>query len=140
LNTLSYKEGGLVTQGGDKRILVVDDDPNYRSAIARLLGSHGYEVSTAPDRRTAMWMIERVTPALVVSDYELNDGGTGIDLADSLRRTYGAKAPPVMVVTASTALPKATSSVVRVLPKGLADELVDAVVELVGPPDRIPED
>lgn len=136
LNTLSYSQGGLDMGIDTDRILVVDDDPTYRSALARLLISRGYEVSTAPDRKTALWMCERLEPRLVLTDYELGDGGTGLDLAEALEAKLGSSAPPVLVVTASTALPKTSAPlVVGVLAKDSTDELVAAIAEIIGQPD-----
>lgn len=132
INTLSYKQGALDTEVAGNRVLVVDDDPSYRSALARTLGANGFEVSTAPDRKTALWMCERLKPCLVVTDFELCDGGTGLDLAESLRAKLGADAPPVLLVTASTALPKAPLTlVVGVLAKNATDDLMAAIRSVV---------
>jgi DNA-binding response OmpR family regulator len=50
------------------RILVVDDDPNLRSAIRRMLEPEGFEIEEASDGRTAMRAF-RVQPAdLVLCD------------------------------------------------------------------------
>ncbi len=132
INTLSYKQGALDPEAAGERVLVVDDDPSYRSALARTLGANGFEVSTAPDRKTALWMCERLKPRLVLTDFELCDGGTGIDLAESLQAKMGAEAPPVLLVTASTALPKAPPTLVAgVLAKNATEELLAAVASLV---------
>ncbi|MEZ4438145.1 MAG: response regulator [Polyangiaceae bacterium] len=127
LKTLGYSEGGLVNQVGETRIMVVDDDPSYRRALARTLSEAGYDVSTAPDRRTALWMCDRLRPHLVLTDLELLDGGTGLDLAAAIKRTLGEAAPPVIVVTASAALPKATDEVRQVLPKMDNETLLEAI-------------
>ena len=132
INTLSYKQGALDPGAAGNRILVVDDDPSYRSALARTLGANGFEVSTAPDRKTALWMCERLEPRLVLTDYELCDGGTGLDLAQSLRAKLGADAPTVLLVTASTALPKApTTLVAGVVAKNATEDVLAAVARLL---------
>lgn len=132
INTLSYKQGALDTQAIGKRVLVVDDDPGYRAALARTLGANGFEVSTAPDRKTALWMCERLKPRLVLTDYELCDGGTGLDLAESLSAKLGNLAPPVLLVTASTALPKAPATLVAaVIAKNATEDLLAAVAAII---------
>ena len=49
-------------------ILIVDDEPAVRDAIAAILGDEGYDVRHAPDGPTALAEIESRPPALVLLD------------------------------------------------------------------------
>ncbi|MEO9340428.1 response regulator [Mesorhizobium sp. SB112] len=78
-------------------ILVVDDDPEIRSLLARYLGEQGFRVSTAADRRECESRITDSNPDLIVLDVMLPDG-SGLDICRSLRdrRPY----IPVILLTA----------------------------------------
>jgi len=52
----------------DARILVVDDDPDSLEIVRTYLESRGYQVSTAPDGRAALAMLEEARPDLVLLD------------------------------------------------------------------------
>src|SRR5215469_5106792 len=65
------------------RVLVVEDDERVRSALADLLDGWGFQVTTAIDGTEGWKKIEAVSPAVVVSDFQM-PGLTGLDL---LKRT-----------------------------------------------------
>ncbi len=53
------------------RILVVDDDPRIRAALAEPLKAAGYEVSDAADGEDALSMLETAPPDLLILDVTL---------------------------------------------------------------------
>jgi DNA-binding response OmpR family regulator len=53
------------------RILVVDDDPRSRAAVARLLAEEGYDASVAADGEEASALVASWHPDLVVTDLEM---------------------------------------------------------------------
>ena len=63
-------------------ILVVDDDPAIRDALALLLEEEGYVVHTAPDGLAALAVVARDSPDLVITDlYMPGLDGVGTDRA-----------------------------------------------------------
>ena len=80
------------------RILIVDDDPDFRRTAARALATSGYEiageVASAADARIAMG---RLRPDAVLLDVHLPDGD-GRSLAEEL----GASHPRVRVLLTSS--------------------------------------
>src|SRR2546425_9329784 len=57
--------------GGDRasdRILVVEDDPDARDEMARVLRSEGYDVAAAGDGEEALAELRRAAPALILLD------------------------------------------------------------------------
>lgn len=78
-------------------ILIVDDDPEIRSLLARYLGGQGFRVSTAADRRECESRVADGSPDLIVLDVMLPDG-SGLDICRALRdrRPY----IPVILLTA----------------------------------------
>lgn len=81
-------------------IVVVDDDQAFRSIIKILLERCGYEVKTAPNIRSAMHLIDSISPDLFILDVMLSDGN-GIDLCRELRRRIEFRNTPVMVFSAN---------------------------------------
>ena len=54
-----------------RRILVVDDDPRSRTAVARLLAEEGYEATVAADGEEASQLVSSWHPDLVLTDLEM---------------------------------------------------------------------
>jgi DNA-binding response OmpR family regulator len=54
-----------------RRILVVDDDPRSRKAVARLLSEEGYEATVAADGEEASGLLSSWKPDLVVTDLDM---------------------------------------------------------------------
>ncbi|EUB99948.1 two component transcriptional regulator, winged helix family [Rhizobium sp. CF080] len=78
-------------------ILIVDDDPEIRSLLARYLGGQGFRVSVAPDKRECERQIDTGDPNLVVLDVMLPDG-SGLDICRGLRDRRSRL--PIIVLTA----------------------------------------
>jgi two-component system KDP operon response regulator KdpE len=76
------------------RILVVDDEPNILSTLAPLLRSRGYDVSTAMSGRSAIEIVEREKPDLIVLDLGLPDMD-GVDVCRTIRE--GGNVPIVVL-------------------------------------------
>jgi DNA-binding response OmpR family regulator len=53
------------------RILIVDDDPQFRRVLRIGLRSHGYEVSDALDAQEALDSVVASPPDLIVLDWDL---------------------------------------------------------------------
>jgi PAS domain S-box-containing protein len=66
------------------RILVVDDDPDARDLVRRLLSAARAEVTTAGSAREALSALERDNPTLLISDIGM-PGQDGYDLIRSVR-------------------------------------------------------
>ncbi len=81
------------------RLLVVDDDPSVREALALVLDLHGFEVSTAVDGREAIRTLSSVAPDAVVLDV-LMPGLDGLEVCRRMRAT--GDRTPVLMLTART--------------------------------------
>jgi DNA-binding NtrC family response regulator len=66
------------------RVLVVDEEPGVRAALARALASEGLEVHTASRALEALEKVDEVTPDIVLSDVKL-PGMSGFELLQALR-------------------------------------------------------
>jgi DNA-binding response OmpR family regulator len=79
------------------RILVVDDEPNIREVVELYLRREGYDVEVAGDGASALEMIDRKTPDLIVLDLMLPVMG-GLQLTRVLRE--GRYNIPIIMLTA----------------------------------------
>lgn len=78
------------------RILIVDDEPSILAAMAPLLRSRGYEVTTAMSGRAALEQVERSDPDLVILDLGLPD----IDGVEVCRLLRDGRSTPIVVLSA----------------------------------------
>jgi two-component system KDP operon response regulator KdpE len=80
----------------DRRILVVDDEPQILHALRSLLQGAGYEVDTAATAEQTRVLAAARSPDALVLDLVLPDG-TGVDLCRELR---GWTAVPIVILSA----------------------------------------
>ena len=66
------------------RVLVVEDDDAVRSAVDRGLGVHGFDVSSVADAESAIELIARRRPDVMIVDIGL-PGMSGVELCTRLR-------------------------------------------------------
>jgi CheY-like chemotaxis protein/anti-sigma regulatory factor (Ser/Thr protein kinase) len=86
---------------GRGHVLVVDDEAAICAAMSELLSGWGYRVTTAQSGEEALALIgER--PDMLVCDYRLREGETGIAVIGRVRERYGADIP-AMLITGDTA-------------------------------------
>jgi DNA-binding response OmpR family regulator len=82
--------------GEGPRILVVDDDPDVRTLLRRMLSIEGYAVAEAADGPSALAQVGAFTPDLLLLDIMM-PGQDGLDVLEELRRT---SLVPVILLTA----------------------------------------
>jgi signal transduction histidine kinase/CheY-like chemotaxis protein len=82
-----------------KRVLIIDDDPMVLNGMVGLLKSWGCSVTTAGTAAEALASIDggNKNPDVIISDYGLSDGDTGIELIARLRRAIGTRVPAVLI-------------------------------------------
>jgi len=83
------------------RILLVEDDQLQAMGLSLTLQEAGFEVTTALDAPRALSLIGTAAPDLLLSDYRLPEGVTGVDLIRTLRRTLE-RPTPAIVITGDT--------------------------------------
>jgi signal transduction histidine kinase/CheY-like chemotaxis protein len=82
-----------------KVVVVVDDDPSILDGMSGLLRSWGCRVVTANAGGAAVKSLvdQSSAPDLIVTDYHLPDGQTGLDLIDKLRREFHTDIPAFVI-------------------------------------------
>lgn len=83
-----------------RRILVVDDNLDAATTLARILKLSGHEVEIVHDGATAVIAARRMRPAFIFLDIGL-PGLDGFQVYESLKREPGLERARVIVVTGS---------------------------------------
>jgi signal transduction histidine kinase/CheY-like chemotaxis protein len=94
---------GITLQG--RRILVIEDEPAVREGLTVLLETWGAEVDGFDDMRTLQaWLgaAPRTPPDLLLVDYRLPQGQTGIDALGLLRAQWPGRTLPAIMITGSS--------------------------------------
>jgi DNA-binding NtrC family response regulator len=113
-------------------VLIVDDEPNTRAALAEIIADEGFTTAVAGDLREARIQIVRQAPDVVLTDLKLPDG-TGMDLFKELEPGIPVE---VILITGHASV----ESAVDALRLGAADYLVKPInmQRLKAILDRIP--
>src|SRR5687768_13151882 len=90
-----------VDLAGSGRVLIVDDDPAVLNALRRVFSLEGYEVHTADTGETALELVRRENPDLVVLDIML-PGLDGLSVCQRIRRQ---SLVPILMLTARDTVP-----------------------------------
>lgn len=92
-------KGTLDTIRATGVILVVEDDPDMRDLLERLLNDEGHYVMTASDGIVASELVARgkIRPDLILADYNLPNGMNGLELATTLRNQLHRKIPVIIL-------------------------------------------
>src|SRR3974390_2877788 len=99
---------GPSATSGPGSVLVVDDEVNQRSALARMLNSWGYVTETAENGSDALEKLAVFPADAIVQDLKM-PVMSGMALLEELRRTGAA--PPAIVLTAFGSVEKAVETV-----------------------------
>jgi PAS domain S-box-containing protein len=84
-------------------IILIEDDVHVANAWGHLLEAEGYRVATAASATESRALINHVdeVPALIISDFNLLDGSTGVEAVTEIRDYYDTNIP-AFIVTGDT--------------------------------------
>jgi signal transduction histidine kinase/CheY-like chemotaxis protein len=108
-------------------ILIVDDEPAVADATSLLLELEGFAVNVASCEREALALVREHTPDLILSDYHLRNGETGVSVVMAVRNRLSKEIPAVFVTgdTGKVALAESKLRNTRLHSKPIrADELL----------------
>ena len=138
-----------VGDGGDRHVLIVEDDEATRDVMARMLRAEGCTVVEAEHGKQALAKMEEVTPALILLDLMMPEMD-GFEFIETLRERSDLKHGPVIVVTAADLTDedhrRLNGGVERILQKAaysrdaLLDELRDVIGAYVSDADSTAKD
>ncbi len=88
---------------GKKKILIVEDEPDFRTLIRDVLEDKGFEVSEAANGAQGLSLYSSFQPDLVLLDIRLPDMD-GIDICRKIRSDGPRRDTPVIMCTVNTEL------------------------------------
>ncbi len=81
----------------DKKILVIDDDPDILESISAILNSEGFNVVTAMDGKEGYDKFKKEKPALILCDMMMERVDAGSKVAEMIRKED--KSTPVYLLS-----------------------------------------
>ncbi len=81
-------------------ILYIEDNPDNRKLVSRVLGAEGFTVYTANDGPSGLAFVEETTPDLILVDLQLPDID-GYEVTRTLRQMDRLKNTPIVALTAN---------------------------------------
>lgn len=81
-------------------ILYIEDNPDNRKLVARVLGAEGFTVHTANDGPAGLSFVKENKPDLILIDLQLPDID-GYEVTRTLRQMEGVKEIPIVALTAN---------------------------------------
>ena len=125
------KQSGRRARSGRQKILVIEDDPVARADLQARLEANRYVVARAADAASALTVVNREHPDLILLDLGL-PAGDGYLVLERLRKIEALAAIPVLIVTgrsdADTRKRVAAMGVAPVLTKPVDTEVLLAAV------------
>lgn len=119
--TLATLQPAAAAASSGTKVLHIEDDPGVATSMAMLLRLEGYEVISAASRDEVVQLIDGhgLRPDLILCDYQLPMGFTGVDILAELGALLPVK-PPAILLTGDMVdnhLEKAKVIADRILPK-----------------------
>lgn len=83
----------------NKRLLIIDDDPDFVEGIQSILEGAGYDVDVKYNPKDGYEALEKNPPDLLLLDIMMGRGAEGIMLARKIRKDPILREIPVLIIT-----------------------------------------
>jgi CheY-like chemotaxis protein len=83
----------------DKKLLIIDDDPDFVDGIKSILDSAGYIVDVTYNPKDGFQALQTKTYDLLLLDIMMGRGAEGIMIARKLRKDPKLREMPVLIIT-----------------------------------------
>lgn len=84
----------------EKKILVIDDDPDFLDYVTIILTANDYEITTATTAEQGLNMVQREKPDLVIVDVMMSYSLDGWTVSRQMRADPDLADVPIMMVSA----------------------------------------
>jgi two-component system alkaline phosphatase synthesis response regulator PhoP len=82
-----------------KKVLMIDDDPEFVEAISNLLDAKGYDVQTASNGKDGVAMAKTENPDIILLDVMMTTKHEGFDTARELHDDPTTQKTPIIMLT-----------------------------------------
>src|SRR5215470_5895474 len=122
-------------QGSTAHVLLVEDDAAVRDATRLLLRVEGYRVTAVASLAEALEAVQSEgVPEVLLTDYYLRNGETGLAVLEALRARFAALPAVVMTGDPGALAPQASQDpLLRVAPKPLKRAPLLSAIEALLP-------
>ena len=83
----------------EKKILIIDDDPDFVESVRRVLEARGYVVDTAPNGAEGIEKAKVFMPNLIFLDVMMTKNTEGFEVSRELTKDDTLKSIPVIMIT-----------------------------------------
>jgi len=83
----------------EKKILIIDDDPDFVESVRRVLEARGYAVDTAPNGEEGVKKAKKFMPDLIFLDVMMTKNTEGFEVSRELVKDDTLKSIPVIIIT-----------------------------------------
>jgi two-component system, sensor histidine kinase len=134
----AHDDGAMVPRDAafhSGRVLVIDDDPQLTEALARLLAEWGHLSLHAHNTVDALVAANAALReggiSLIVADYQLGNGESGVDVIGEVRRRLGREVPAILMTgdTSTQAAEDARRQGLPLLHKPVDPAALQALIE-----------
>ncbi|MCK5707380.1 MAG: response regulator [Candidatus Aureabacteria bacterium] len=82
-----------------KRILIIDDDPDFVQAVVNLLEANNYEVATANNGENGLSKAKEIVPDLITLDLMMTNDSEGFDISKKINEDDLLKDIPIIMIS-----------------------------------------
>jgi len=82
-----------------KKVLMIDDDPEFVEAISNLLDARGYDVDTASNGKEGVEKAKAQNPDIILLDVMMTTKNEGFNVARELHDNETLKDIPIIIMT-----------------------------------------
>jgi DNA-binding response OmpR family regulator len=82
-----------------KKILIIDDDPDFVDSIRAVLEARGYIVDSAPDGTEGFKKAKEIIPNLIILDVMMTKNTEGFEVSREFQKDKDLKSVPVIMIT-----------------------------------------
>jgi len=82
-----------------KKVLMIDDDPEFVDAISNLLDAKGYEVHTASNGKDGVAKAKAENPDIILLDVMMTTKNEGFNVARELHEDQNLATIPIIIMT-----------------------------------------
>lgn len=83
----------------EKKILIIDDDPDFVQSVKQVLEARGYIVDSAPDGEAGIKKAREIVPNLILLDVMMSKNTEGFEVSRELPKDDVLKSIPVIMIT-----------------------------------------
>jgi len=83
----------------NKKILIIDDDPDFVRSTQAMIKTQDYQTITAPDGKTGIEKAETENPDLILVDIMMETWSAGFKVIDKLRENDNTKDIPMLMIS-----------------------------------------